>query len=116
MDMFIEIKFPVNTHTQNIYCLCKRNVYTPQWNLNICIISAPWEYNSLEFIRVCFHRVFSKPFRHNLGFILQLGTEHANVFMGDADTIIIGVIIQIAFGYEIEYIVEKNVKKSKDLV
>ena len=57
-----------------------------------------------------FHRVVSKPFRHNLGFILQLGTEHANVFMGDTDTIIIGVIIQIAFGYEIEYIVEKNVK------
>ena len=72
--------------------------------------------HSLEFIRVCFHRDFSKPFRHNLGFILQLITEHANVFMGDADTISIGVILQIAFGYEIEYIVEKNVKKSKDLV
>ena len=42
MDMFIEIKFPVNTHTQNIYFLYKRNVYTPQWNLNICIITAPW--------------------------------------------------------------------------
>ena len=110
MDMFIEIKFPVNRHTQNIFFLYKRNVYTPQWNLNICIITAPWLYNSLEFIRFCFHRVVSKPFRHNLGFILQLGTEHANVFMGDADTIIIGVIIQIAFGYEIEYIVEKNVK------
>ena len=33
--------------------------------------------------------------------------------MGDADTISIGVILQIASGYEIEYIVEKNVKNQK---
>ena len=64
----------------------------------------PWNLSAFAFIELS-----ANPFRHNLGFILQLGTEH-NVFMGDADTIIIGVIIQIAFGYGIEYIIEKNVK------
>ena len=30
--------------------------------------------------------------------------------MGDADAIIIGVIIQVAIRYKIEYIIKKNVK------
>ena len=48
-----------------------------------------------------------------MGLIFQLSTEYTHVFMWDADTIIIGIIIQFAIGYEIEYVTEKNVKNQE---
>ena len=41
VDMFIKIKFLVNTDTKNIYFLNKRNVYIPHWNLNIFMVTDP---------------------------------------------------------------------------
>ena len=42
MDMFIEIKLTINTLTQNIYFLYKRNVYTPNetWTYVLLRLSA----------------------------------------------------------------------------
>ena len=45
-----------------------------------------------------------------MGFILQLYTDHTYIFVRDTNTIIIGVIIPISFGYEITYIIKKDVK------
>ena len=64
----------------------------------------------MEFSRICFHEIVRKPFSPNPGFILQLFTEHIYIFMWDADTVIIGVITEMAFKYEIEYMVKNNDK------
>ena len=53
--------------------------------------------------------IISKLFSHNLGFILQLYVDHAHILMRDTNTVIMSVIIQISFGYEIKYVI--NVAK-----
>ena len=42
--------------------------------------------------------------------MLQLCADHTCIFVRDTNTIIIGVIIQISFGYETKYIIKKDVK------
>ena len=78
--------------------------------MNICIFTVPGQNNSLEFIRICFHGIDSKPFSHNLGFTLKLFTDHAYVIMWDTDTVIVGIIIKITFRYKIKYIIKKIIK------
>ena len=65
----------------------------------------PWNLFTFAFMELS-----AWPLGHNLGFILQLCADHIYIFVRDTDTIIIGVIIQISFGYEIKYIIKKYVK------
>ena len=110
MDMFIEIKFPVNTHTQNVYFLYKRDIYTPNETWTFVLLRLPGNIIPCNLSAFAFIELSANNFAITWVSFSSMVLSTLMFFMGDADTIIIGVIIQIAFGYEIEYIVEKNVK------
>ena len=66
MDMFIEIKFPVNTHTQNIYFLYKRNVYTPNETWTFALLrlpgnTIPWNLSAYQFVVDLFDQITHIP-------------------------------------------------------